>query len=165
MVEADLPAVSAVAAAVHPGYPEEDAVFEERFRLFPEGCFMLEAGGRPVGYAIGHPWLRGQPPALNTLLRGLPGVPSTFYLHDVALLPDARSGGAGTTVAALMAGAAKGLACISLVAISGTGGFWERQGFREMRSQASDRALKHYGPGARYMERTIPASFDPSGER
>ena len=38
---ADLPRVLAVADAVHPAFPEEAAVFEERLQLYPGGCLVF----------------------------------------------------------------------------------------------------------------------------
>ncbi|WP_348384902.1 GNAT family N-acetyltransferase, partial [Streptococcus pneumoniae] len=70
--------------------------------LYPAGCFMLEIGGRPAGYVLSHPWLFGQLPALNALLGHLPGAPSTYYIHDIALLPEARGSGAASAIVATL---------------------------------------------------------------
>ena len=49
----DLPEVSRIGDAVHPNFPESGAVFEERLRLFPQGCRVAEgADGALVGYAV-----------------------------------------------------------------------------------------------------------------
>lgn len=67
----------------------------ERFRLYPAGCRMLELDGGAAGYALSHPWVFGAP-RLNTLLGTLPAPPVTLYLHNVVLLPAARSCGAAS---------------------------------------------------------------------
>ena len=84
MREDDLPAVLAIAALVHPDHPEEDAVFAERLRLYPAGCRVLDLGGRAVGYALGHPWVFGSPPRLNSPRGAWPAESTTFHRHDVA---------------------------------------------------------------------------------
>ena len=161
MREADLPAVSAIAAAVHPGYPESDAVFAERLRLAPETCLLLEVAGEAAGYVLAHPWYRGRPPALDTLIGALPAAPEALYLHDIALLPAARGTGAGKEAVRRIAACAGGLP-LALVAVGGASGFWEGQGFRRARDGAFDALPPGYGPDALYMERTGQLSSSPS---
>src|SRR5690606_38203141 len=102
MTAYDLPAVARIAARVHPDFPESEPVLAERQQLYHHGCYLLEIGDRPVGYVLSHPWRQDSLPALDTLLGALPDAPSTYYLHDLALLPVARRiGAAGRIVAAL----------------------------------------------------------------
>ena len=157
MTTTDLPSVLAVAAVVHPDYPEEEAVFAERLGLFAKGCLVLAGDGGLRGYVVSHPWHRAAPPALNRLLGGLPAQAGSFYIHDLALLPGAGSSGAGwTTVASLVEIAARaGLPCLSLIAIDGSSGFWRRQGFRELHDPALAAKLASYDDAARYMERDL----------
>ena len=93
MTAADLPLAEEIAEQVHPDHPEGPEVFAERLRLFGRACLMLEAGGRSVGYAMGHPWVMRLPPRLNILLHRLPLAPDTMFIHDLALLPGARGRG------------------------------------------------------------------------
>ncbi|MFH5926721.1 GNAT family N-acetyltransferase [Roseomonas xinghualingensis] len=155
MREEDLPAVSAIAAAVHPGYPESDAVFAERLRLAPETCLLLEMAGAAAGYVLAHPWYRGRPPALDSLIGVLPSAPEVLYLHDIALLPAARGTGAGREAVRLVGNRARGLP-MALVAVGGASGFWEGQGFRRMRDEGFDALPPGYGPDALYMEKPFP---------
>lgn len=154
----DLPAVGAIAARVHPAYPEGDAVFAERLRLYPEGCRILETGNRTAGYAIGHPWGFGPPPRLDSLLGGLPADPTTLLLHDVALLPAARGAGATCRLLDHLAGLtrAAGLSGLCLVAVNGSAAFWARRGFRAVQDPASVRALRGYDPAALLMRWDLP---------
>lgn len=148
MIPADLPAVSAVAAVVHPDHPEDDAVLAERLALWPAGCLVLERSGRVAGYALSHPWA-GPAPALNTLLRTLPANAALYYLHDLAILPEARGGGAGAAAVGLLAREAARLGLpMGLVAVSGSAPFWARQGF-----EPSGEAALSYGAGAVAMRR------------
>ncbi|UFN49649.1 GNAT family N-acetyltransferase [Roseomonas sp. OT10] len=157
----DLPAVESVAAAVHADYPEGAAVFAERLRLFPAGCLVLEREGTVTGYVVSHPWHRSRPPALDTLLCALPGAPGTYYLHDIALLPAARGGGAAREALRRLEALAQrqGLAEISLVAVGGSAPFWRRQGFREVDDPALAAKLRSYGEDACFMQQAlIPAA-------
>eukprot|EP01035_Chromulina_nebulosa_P036809 gene36809-49645_t len=108
MTAADLPAVKALADIIHTAYPEDETVFADRLMHHPAGCFVLEGADAPVGYIVSHPWQFGQPPRLNTRL-DRPALPhSTYYIHDLALLPAARgSGAAAAIVTDLAAGAAR----------------------------------------------------------
>lgn len=155
MIPADLDAVLAAAAIIHPGYPEDRAVFAERLALWPEGCRVLERAGALAGYAVTHPWRYGQPPKLDTLLGGLAADADTYYFHDIALLPDARGRGASRAVVADFAGMAErlGFASISLVAVNASRPIWEAQGFGVATDAAPD--LGSYGGEAWFMVRRL----------
>jgi ribosomal protein S18 acetylase RimI-like enzyme len=157
MTAADLPAVLAIAAVVHPDYPEDEAVFAERLRLFPDGCLVLEGAGGLLGYVVAHPWYRGAPPALNTLLGRLPDMAGAFYIHDLALLPAARGTGAGRLVVDRLVALAHRARQprLALVAVNDSSGFWQRQGFREMHDPALAAKLASYDDAARYLEREL----------
>ncbi len=166
MTATDLPAVLAVAAVVHPGYPEDEAIFAERLRLFPQGCLVLDGPGGAIGYVIAHPWRRAAPPPLNSLLGALPSQTGCFYIHDLALLPQARGSGAGGIAAVRLAeiAARAGLPRLALVAIDGSSGFWRRQGFREVHAPALAEKLASYDDAARYMERALRPEHETTAE-
>jgi ribosomal protein S18 acetylase RimI-like enzyme len=157
MNPADLPDVERIGARVHPDHPEEPAVFAERLGLFPAGCLVLAGPAGLLGYTIAHPWRFGQPPSLDTLLGALPERPDTFYIHDIALLPETRRSGAGRAAVGLLTAqaAALGLPTVSLVAIGGSHGFWQGQGFCTHREAGLDAKLATYGPAARFMVRPL----------
>jgi ribosomal protein S18 acetylase RimI-like enzyme len=151
----DLPALAEIAALVHPDFPEDDAIFAERLALAPGWCFALVEEKRLYGYVLSHPWA-GPPPKLNTLLGTLPD-PATFgYIHDLALLSEARGGGHGTTIVNRLISQAKSCnrGMMALVAVSGSAPFWQRLGFQAVTPPAP---LSSYGPDARYMLRDLIA--------
>jgi ribosomal protein S18 acetylase RimI-like enzyme len=156
MSAADLPDVQTIADAVHTAHPERPAVFAERLRLHAAGCLVLtDAAGTVSGYSLGHPW-DGPPPALDTLLRALPPAPTTFYIHDIALLPAARRRRAAADVIARLVDHARGmrLPSLSLVAVEGTAAVWQRLGFRP-HPQAYAEKLSSYGAGSVHMIRSL----------
>jgi ribosomal protein S18 acetylase RimI-like enzyme len=157
MTAGDLPVLLAVADSVHPNYPEDPSVFAERLALHPQGCLVLERGGEILGYIVSHPWVFAQPPTLDSLLGGLPADPTTFYIHDIALLPAARGSGAGRDVVALLVRQARalGLSNLSLVAVNDSTDFWQGLGFREHDDPALAAKLMSYDAKARYMVRQI----------
>jgi ribosomal protein S18 acetylase RimI-like enzyme len=157
MSSADLPRVAGLAAQVHAAYPEDAAVFAERLRLYPTGCHACEAGGRLIGYVLSHPWRDRAAPALNSLLGALPASPATYYIHDLALLPEARGAGAGSAiVAALVARArAEKLPTMSLVAMHESEAFWRRHGFEIVEDAALAEKLRSYDEAARFMVRRL----------
>src|SRR5215469_7172693 len=93
MEHADLAAVERLSAEIHPGYPEDAAIVEERLRLYPRGCFIAMSGADRIGYAITHPWLADAAPSLNTLIGAIPSASGTYYIHDVAVLATHRAQG------------------------------------------------------------------------
>lgn len=155
MTAADLPDVAALAAAIHPDYPESAAVFADRLALAPAFCRMLPG----LGYAIAHPWAGPTPPALNTVLGRLPAAPEALHLHDIALAPAARgTGQARAVVVALLAeAAAQGLGRASLIAVAGKEGYWAGLGFRAD-PRPPGPALASYGAGALPMARSLNRS-------
>lgn len=165
MAAADLPAVNALAARIHPSFPEDEAVFAERLRLYPDGCRVFERGSGIEAYVISHPSLHAEPPALNSLLGALPETPSTFYIHDLALAPEVRGSGAAVDVVTWLAAhaLASGFTGLSLIAVNGSSGFWQRQGFVEARSAQLDAKLRSYSDDACFMTRPLEtAGWHPS---
>ena len=156
MTEADFPVVDAIGAAVHRAFPESPAIVAERLALYPAGCLVLSSDGGVIGYAVSHPWRLGYPPKLNTKLVRLPAEPDTYYIHDMALLPEARGAGAGAAgVRCLIRHARReGLGTLSLVAVSGSAPFWTRQGFRVQTDPGILQRLRSYGNEARFMVRS-----------
>ncbi len=150
----DLPDVERISAIVHPRYPEREAVPVERLRLFPAGCLIAPRGGTTIGYAITHPGIIGRPPALDTLLGALPDGADCLYIHDVALLPDARGLRLGAAAAAILASVAKdhGFRYVALTAVNNSTDFWSRQGFAVA---PVEKSLASYGDDAIYMTRAV----------
>jgi GNAT superfamily N-acetyltransferase len=153
----DLPAVEAIATAVHPLFHETAEVLAERQRLYPHGCYLLEIGERPAGYVLSHPWRGGPPPPLNTRLGALPPEPDTYYLHDIALLPVARRVGAASGIVKALAkhARARDYATMSLIAVNGSLGFWERHGFVVEDAPQLREQLQSYDAGARLMVKSL----------
>jgi GNAT superfamily N-acetyltransferase len=157
MTAEDLSAVSQLATRIHPAFPEDDAVFAERLRLYPDGCRVFGRGPDVEAYVVGHPWRQFEPPALNSLLGELPAAPSTFYIHDLALAPDIRGIGAAPESVAQLADCARSerLPTMSLVAVNGSAVFWRRQGFETVRVPELAEKLRTYDNDAQFMVRDL----------
>ncbi|NBJ11478.1 GNAT family N-acetyltransferase [Microvirga arsenatis] len=160
MTPEDLPRVQALADAIHVNHPEDAEVLAERLRLYPQGCLMLVEDGHATGYALTHPWRSGEPPPLNRLLREIPSAPTTYYIHDVALLPEARGKGHALAAADRMTAHARreGFREVSLVAVNGSQAFWEKAGFRVLTVPGLEAKLSSYGPDAVLMVRDLSRS-------
>ena len=158
MTVSDLAAVKSLADTVHVAYPEDAAVFADRLARHPAGCFVLQGDGAPLGYVISHPWLYGQPPALNSLLDRPALPPSTYYIHDLALMPAARKTGAAAAIVAILAAHAADLHLpnMTLVAVGNSVHFWRRQGFDTVIDPDLDRHLRSYDEHAVFMSRERP---------
>jgi GNAT superfamily N-acetyltransferase len=157
MRRADVSGVLAVAARVHPCFPEDADVFDERLRLYPRGCFAFAKGDGVAGYLISHPWRANDPPALNVRLGALPQAASTYYIHDLALLPEVQGAGVATSALKFLIARAQaeGLATLSLVAVNGSGPYWRRHGFRDTADAALAQKLRSYDEAAIYMVRRL----------
>lgn len=157
----DIPAVYALSRRVHTDYPEREAVLAEKLMLFPAGCFVLSSsadegdGGRIVGYAFSHPWVKDAVPSLDTFLDALPDRPTTYFIHDVTLHDRVRGQGHAAAIVPVLVDVASthGLTHMMLVAVNGAEVFWERFGFGESRNATLGRAVrKKYGPRATLMQ-------------
>ncbi|MGW8203176.1 GNAT family N-acetyltransferase [Sphingomonas sp. VDB2] len=131
MRKADIPAVAAISDAVHGAYTERPDIYGERLQLYPAGCWMLERAGKAQGYLISHPWRGDRPPRLNMPILAVPGGADHYYLHDLALLPEARGTGAAADAVRLVVDQANraDFARIALTAVNGADAFWRKHGF------------------------------------
>lgn len=158
MTVADLPATCALSATIHQAYPEDDAVFAERLKLYPDGCHVYAVADGIAAYVVSHPWRAHDAPSLNSLLGELPATPSTYYIHDLALAPQTRRTGAAARIVRKLADHAveRGLRTMSLVAVNGSAGFWQRQGFAPADVPALAEKLRSYcDDDVRFMTRTL----------
>jgi GNAT superfamily N-acetyltransferase len=156
----DLPAISAIAARIHPDLPERPEVFMEKMQLYPAGCRVLVAEDEIAGYGLAHPWKLHQIPPLDGFLERLPENADCLYVHDVAVLPDRRGGVARDYVAGIAELApASGIATLALVSVYATRPLWEHLGFRAVTADGDLRAkLVCYGEGASYMLHELAAT-------
>ncbi len=152
----------AIQGEVHPLLAERREILADKMRLFGEGCLVLEGPGRCLGYAIAHPWRLGAVPPLDTLLGALPKAPDCLFIHDVAVLPEARGQGAGGTYVRRMFRLARdrSLPKLALVSVYGTSPVWQRCGFELADRTAARKDLLSYGGGARYMTAEVGRHAD-----
>jgi hypothetical protein len=162
MAASDLAAVAALSTRVHPNYPERPEVLAEKFRLFPQGCFALTAGKTIAGYCFSHPWRKGAPPSLDTVLGELPQDADSYFIHDLTLDASMRGKSLATAIVPDLVRAAQdaGLSHMTLVAVSGSSPFWARMGFRPTPNATIQEAARtKYDAGAVHMERHLQRSL------
>lgn len=155
----DVQSVIHVANLVHPSLPESRGVFQERVKLFPAGCMVLEEDGHQqiCGYAISHPIRRHHPPTLDSFLGRISPEADQYYIHDVAVLDSFRGRGLADQVVRQLLGVAESLqyetAC--LISVYGTSSFWGRFGFVPVLINGDMiQKLQEYGADAVYLVRT-----------
>ena len=159
MLASDLHGVSELSNRVHINYPERLGVLEEKFTLFPKGCFTLQANDGAIrGYCFSHPWTDGPPPSLDTLLNALPAHPSAYFIHDLTLDPSLHGRKLASALVPLIVGVAKAIpvARMALVAVSGSEPFWSRMGFRRTDNPALQASARSkYDESAVHMQRDL----------
>lgn len=128
----DVSEIDRIARIIHPDLPEHIDTFAEKISLSPDTCFVAEENGSIRGYAIAFPWHANDIPKLNTMLGSLPADASVLFIHDVALLPSARSRGLLGELAEIykIAGRKRGLREMTLAAVYGSEQAWFRYGFQ-----------------------------------
>ena len=153
----DIQAITGVAEVVHPTFPERREVFAEKLTLFPSGCFVLVRYEEVVGYGFSHTWMLNSIPPLDSFLKTTPGVADCLYVHDVAVLAEARGHGSAGLYVEMMVDRARqlGVDFLALVSIYRTHPFWARYGFEIAHAPELGTRLRSYGPTAKYMTRNL----------
>lgn len=111
------------------------------------------APGQALAYLLAHPWPLDDWPPLGSLTP--PCIKSAnLQLHDLAVHPRAKGRGLARRLLAhlLEAARAGGYRTVSLVAVQGAAGFWQRQGFTPVGPAPAE---KGYDAGAMLMRRTV----------
>ncbi|MES2906672.1 MAG: GNAT family N-acetyltransferase [Pseudomonadota bacterium] len=159
MSKADIKPAHTISCSVHSAYPEDLACFEEKFRLFPHGCFVLETGLGISGYGLSHAWDLQPPPQLNALIGALPMQGNTYFIHDLTLTEACRGNGfAGLFIEKIITLASSlGKTSVSLVSVGENENFWRRYDFHATPDQKFQNAARSggYGVDAVHMTREI----------
>lgn len=149
----DIEKVDQIANKIHVGLPERRDVFVEKIRLFRPGCSKLILDSDIVGYGISHPWRLYSIPPLDQFLGSIPENSDCVYIHDVAVLPNARGYNASARYIEIVRSVAVGLSIRKLACVSvyGTDVLWSRYGFRYKTDDRLLQKLQTYGNTAKYM--------------
>lgn len=156
----DVGAILAIQYACYPANLIEspEALLSKR-RLSPQSCWLAEENGHALGYLFTHPWHDTTPPALDKVLPGLPENSDTFFLHDLAIHPTARSRGVAQALLqqAMEWAKAHRYRKAMLVAVQDSHSFWQRHGFalKQGTSAALHEKLLAYGEGAACLVASI----------
>ncbi len=155
----DIAAVAAISDQVHDRFSERPAIYAGRLALYPAGCFVLEGEGALSGYLISHPWKTDSPPELDMPVGAIPADADGFYIHDLALMPQARGSGAAAVATQLAVDAAQdaGFDNLFLMAIRGADRFWRKQGFVDIEGERAGAKRASYGVDSRFMRRSLRA--------
>lgn len=146
--------------AFGPVLAEPRSVFADKLDYHPAGCWVAVLHDQIAAYLLSHPAHLGRPPVLNSLLDRASSQFDCYFIHDLAVHSTARGTGLATRLAETAIAQARelGYEVISLVAIQGAQGFWERFGFvpAEVSKHLEQKLRQSYGGGARYMLRREP---------
>lgn len=153
---ADMPAVAELQlVAYQPLYHEDQDVLESRLAVGPGLCWGAFEGGKLIAYILSHPWPPASPPAIGTRLEAPAAGLDNWFIHDLAMGPEARGKGVGRALAQAATDAARaaGLVRGDLIAVQGAWAFWRKMGYRPEADLPPALAAKvaGYGEDARYM--------------
>lgn len=157
----DMAQVDAIAGRLHAGLPERPAVLAEKRDLSPATCLKLVLDETIVGYGLAHPWVLREIPPLDAFLNALPPSPTCLYVHDVAILSEARGRQAAARFMANLTAQARalGLAHLACVSVYGTVRLWSALGFEADDDPGLRDKLSSYGDSARYMVKAVTAGI------
>lgn len=154
MQATDLPVVLDIQARCYGGgLPESGGSLGAKLRAAPGSCFVAVHEDAVRGYLFSLPWQLGSLPSHDAPICALPVEPDCFYLHDLAVHPDARGSGAASALVARFLACAQALDHACLVAVQDSSGYWMRHGFSVVTAAALRPAsLASYGDQAIYMQ-------------
>lgn len=149
----DFQDVDRIAQAIHVDIYERTEVLFDKVSFFPQGCRKFAREGEILGYAIAHPWFINEIPQIDEFLPKRGEAPDCLFLHDVAVLPEARGSNAAGEFLALLRplARARGLRFLACVSVYGTDRLWSRFGFTVISRPEIDAKLASYGATAKYM--------------
>lgn len=158
MALADLSQVLSIQQCCYPpAYHEPQAAFENKLRCSTESAWLAVSGEEVQAYLVTLPVDEAHFPALHATNWVPPQRAKWLYLHDLAVAPMHRGGGAGQRLIAqaLSRAQALGLEGLALVAVQGSQPYWARQGFHEepVSHDALREALRTFGDDAVFMMR------------
>jgi hypothetical protein len=121
---------------------------------------VLVRHGGVVGYGLSHPWKLNSIPPLDSFLETTPGVADCLYIHDVAVLAEARGHGSAELYIELMVDRAcqLGVDFLALVSVYSTQPFWAAYRFEIASAPGLGTKLRSYGPTAKYMTRNLTST-------
>lgn len=142
------------------GLSEGGAALEALAAASPATCFVATADqdsgpAEVAGYLLALPCPPLAVPELGRPAAARPeGATVNLHLHDAVVAAPLRGHGVASALLARLEAVAgpAGYDRISLVAVGGAEGFWQRRGFR---AHPDVRPPEHYGPDARYMSRPV----------
>ena len=150
----DIDDIDQIANTIHTELPERKEVFAEKCELFPYGCMkFVDINGKICGYGISHPWQLYKVPPLDEFLVEIPLDADCIYMHDVAIMPDARGNmGAESYVWRLKnVTRSQRINKIACVSVYGTTVLWAKCGFRVDMPDSMIEKVRSYGDTAKYM--------------
>jgi len=135
---------------------EELTVLQSKWIASPASCSVFNNTDDCVlGYLLAHPWQGNQAPKLGEAVVMDTGY-SEVYLHDLAILADAR----GLSIASQLINhfiiAMQSLGCqrVLLTAVQDSAPFWQQYGFSCLEHIS---VCSSYGQGAKLMELNLQA--------
>jgi len=160
MEEKDLNAIKEIQKELFTSKLQEDVSIQRRkYKLFPDGCWVVKIEDKIIGYLISHPWQLSCPPMLGTYIENLPDSPDCLYLHDIGVLTRIAGKGVGYEIVMKYQQFARqnGYTVISGVSVMGTLDYWKRYGFIEtpLYPEKYQSLIEHYGPEACYITLTL----------
>jgi GNAT superfamily N-acetyltransferase len=110
---------------------EAEEVFASRRKIFKRGCLGCFEHDRLLAYVFCHPWVFDSIVPLGKKLSFIPESPTCLYIHDLAVIPEARHRGLATELLKAVFAIADGLNLkkYCLVAVQGSEEFWIKHGF------------------------------------
>ncbi|GGQ33410.1 N-acetyltransferase [Shewanella litoralis] len=136
--------------------PESLSVMQSKWLASPATCVVFEQAQQVLAYALVHPWTPGDAPSLAIEITTQDV--NSWYLHDMAIAPNAQGLGIGKQLLThiLNQGRALDIDGIGLVAVQDAHSYWLQQGFKpHATSTKLTQSLSSYPANACYLYLTL----------
>jgi ribosomal protein S18 acetylase RimI-like enzyme len=156
----DIPAIMVIQSACYPAPLLEEAIhLAGKQQQSPKSCWVATKDNKILAYLLTHSWSGDAPPDLNAPLSPPRLKQAIYYIHDLAVHPQAQGMGLAQQLISTAFAWAKQNAFthIRLIAVAGAAAFWLKQGFKPV-SPLNEQILKKlsdYGPDTHYLEAAI----------
>lgn len=159
MTAEDIPSVIAIQAECYTAEAiESESIFHARLATSAHSAWVAEGERGICAYLVAYPSQLGKVTPLGGNF-DIPEMPTTLYLHDLAVSQRVAGQGVGTQLVrfALGAGRERGLLASSLVSIQDSVAFWQRHGYAAslQLEEQQQRHLATYPGNACYLVRRL----------
>lgn len=152
----DIQSILSIQALSYPALLHESATnLLAKLEFSPHTCWVAENNAHILAYLFSHPWVDSCLPDLDSPMNLPTDKADIFFIHDLALHPQARGLGLARHLiqTALQWAQQHSYHTVRLIAVENSGAFWRGMGFSHSdKLMAFQEKVRAYGAAAQCMQ-------------